>query len=99
MSKVHDMGDGRMAFHCPGCGNAHVVGVAAPAPVLWGWNGSLDAPTFTPSILTNHVAGSMGPRCHSFVTDGWIDFLADCEHGLKGTRVELPDFDAGWPNT
>jgi hypothetical protein len=29
--------------------------------------------------------------CHSFVTDGWIQFLRDCTHGLAGQMVELPD--------
>ena len=30
--------------------------------------------------------------CHSFVTDGMIQFLDDCTHDLKGQTVELPDF-------
>jgi hypothetical protein len=31
--------------------------------------------------------------CHSFVTDGRIQFLSDCTHALAGQTVELPD----WP--
>lgn len=31
--------------------------------------------------------------CHSYVTDGHIQFLADCTHHLKDQTVELPDFD------
>ena len=30
--------------------------------------------------------------CHSFVTDGKIEFLGDCNHDLCGKTVELPDF-------
>lgn len=30
--------------------------------------------------------------CHSFVTDGRIQFLADCTHALAGQTVPLPDF-------
>lgn len=30
-------------------------------------------------------------RCHSFVTDGKIQFLGDCSHALAGQTVELPD--------
>lgn len=30
--------------------------------------------------------------CHSFVTDGVIDFLGDCTHELAGQKVEIPDF-------
>lgn len=32
-------------------------------------------------------------HCHSFVTDGQIQFLTDCVHGLAGHTVPLPD----WP--
>jgi hypothetical protein len=31
-------------------------------------------------------------RCHSYVTDGRIQFLSDCTHGLAGQTVDLPDF-------
>lgn len=31
--------------------------------------------------------------CHSFVTDGKIQFLDDCTHALAGQTVDLPDFD------
>lgn len=35
-----------------------------------------------------------GPSvCHSFVTDGRIQFLADSNHALAGQTVEIPD----WP--
>jgi Family of unknown function (DUF6527) len=34
-----------------------------------------------------------GTRCHSFITDGRIQFLNDCTHELAGQTVELPD----WP--
>lgn len=30
--------------------------------------------------------------CHSFVTDGRIQFLGDCTHALAGHTVELPDW-------
>lgn len=31
--------------------------------------------------------------CHSFVTDGQIQFLSDCSHELAGQTVDLPEFD------
>lgn len=31
--------------------------------------------------------------CHSFVTDGRIQFLDDCTHELKGQTVDLPDWE------
>ena len=34
-------------------------------------------------------------RCHSFVTDGRIQFLGDCTHALVGQTVDLPDWPEG----
>lgn len=31
--------------------------------------------------------------CHSHVTDGRIQFLADCTHAMAGTTADLPDWD------
>lgn len=70
-------------FRCPGCEEFHTF------DGNWAFNGDMDRPTFTPSLIvtwTDH-------RCHSFVTDGRIQFLADCTHSLKGQTVDLPDMD------
>lgn len=41
-------------FHCPGCSYTHQIRIAPhpafPSPT-WDWNGSVEAPTFTPSVL------------------------------------------------
>ena len=29
--------------------------------------------------------------CHSFITDGRIQFLSDCTHALAGQTVDLPE--------
>ncbi|WP_454763394.1 DUF6527 family protein [Cupriavidus campinensis] len=34
--------------------------------------------------------------CHSFVTDGQIQFLGDCTHALAGQTVPLAEFPEGW---
>ena len=31
-------------------------------------------------------------NCHSFITEGMIQFLDDCTHALKGQTVALPEF-------
>lgn len=31
--------------------------------------------------------------CHSFITDGNIQFLGDCTHALAGQTVPIPDWD------
>lgn len=89
---VHGGKPGKLyAFHCPGCGHDHGFWVGNPDRPNWAFNGSLDKPTFTPSLLCNQ--SSPENRCHSFVTDGKIKFLADCFHELKGQTVDLPDWD------
>lgn len=85
----------RVAFHCPGCGCAHMVVVGTPNG--WGWNGDLARPTFTPSVLVHshptldeNDQPATTPQCHSFVTDGQIAYLGDCTHELVGQTVDLP---------
>src|SRR4051794_23121084 len=62
----------------------------------WAFNGDREKPTFRASLLIPHHDSPEGYkpilRCHSFVTDGKIEFLGDSEHELKGQTVELPDF-------
>ena len=50
----------------------------------------LDKPTVSPSLLQNFVPGII---CHSFITDGKIQYLNDCTHKLAGQTIELPEFD------
>lgn len=61
----------------------------------WSWNGDMEKPTFNPSILTKVELGDgRNFVCHSFVTDGFVQFLSDCTHGKGGTSEELLDIDA-----
>jgi hypothetical protein len=83
-------------FWCPGCKTSHSVNVnpAAGRP-CWGFNGNVDRPTFTPSVLVtmSDPDGELpDERCHSFVRDGRIQFLGDCTHALSGQTVDLPPF-------
>lgn len=90
---------GYLFFWCPGCDGAHMVGVGEGSGPRWGYNGNPDAPTLTPSVFVNapgphHYDGA--ETCHSFVTDGRIQFLNDCTHALAGQTVDLPDFDQNY---
>jgi Family of unknown function (DUF6527) len=82
-------------FDCPGCGSPHVVTTVGPH--AWGFNGSDERPTFTPSIEVTYNGSDAGKDgappavCHSFVTDGRIAFCGDSTHALAGQAVELPD--------
>ncbi len=81
-----------LGFHCPGCGYGHNVTVNPKKNGMgagWDWNGNVDAPTFSPSILVHGDLGTY-PKCHSFVKDGQIQFLTDSTHALAGQTVPLP---------
>lgn len=81
----------RIAFHCSGCEAVHEVVVSGA--YAWGWNGSEDAPTFTPSVLVQRYNGEGTlDVCHSFVRDGRIEYLGDCTHALAGQTLPLPSF-------
>ena len=42
-------------FWCPGCEEAHHITVGSPTHPNWDWDGNLDQPTFSPSILVRGV--------------------------------------------
>lgn len=39
------------------------------------------------------VQSKVNGVCHSFVTDGKIQFLTDCTHALAGQTVAIPDWE------
>lgn len=82
------------SFVCPGCLTEHPVTIKAKdSRPVWGWNGSTDAPTFTPSLLVEPDRPQ--DRCHSFIREGRIEFLSDCHHKLAGRTVDLPEWEDG----
>jgi hypothetical protein len=99
--KLRVLDDGSTGFKCPGCGYWHLLPVRPTENrPSWEFNGDYDKPTFSPSILMT-TWESISPtekrdvRCHSFVTDGKIQFLSDCTHKMAGQTVDLPDLKEG----
>lgn len=100
-------------FICPGCslrarasnpayGN-YWHAIDTNGKVKWKWNGSLELPTFEPSVLfwlehrpdedeeeKKYVDSA---RCHSFVRNGRIEYLSDSGHPLSGQTVDLPEIE------
>ncbi len=81
----------RVSFYCAGCGQLHAPEVTGPR--AWQWNGSLDKPTLTPSILARFGSRKNPQVCHSYVTDGVMQFLGDCTHELAGQAVAMADIE------
>jgi len=96
--KLRSVEGGGLMFWCPGCDCGHMVRHGDGAGPRWGWNGDAERPTFTPSVLVSYDGADAGMDgappavCHWFVTDGRIQFLADCTHALAGQTVDLGDW-------
>lgn len=88
-------------FWCPGCDSEHLV--TTEGPQAWTFDGNLDSPTFSPSVLVRtgravdptfvREEGDPPEICHSFVRSGRLEFCADSQHHLSGRTVPLPP----WP--
>jgi len=70
--------------------------IPVTGPRAWTFNGTLDQPTLSPSILVrwrewNADGSETNHACHSFVRDGRIEFLGDCTHALAGQTVDLSE--------
>ena len=98
--------DWSVFFWCPGCKRGHAIvhkqNPHNPNGPVWTWNGDVNKPTFSPSLLITYPANSEATeefkewrterRCHSFIIDGKIQFLSDSTHELSGQTVDIPDF-------
>lgn len=102
-SFLEHMGDGHEEywFECPGgCGSHRIIvkwgsksGRKGPE---WSFNGNLECPTFQPSLLVQWENETGKRVCHSFITNGKIQFCADSTHSLSGKTVDLVDAEP-WP--
>jgi hypothetical protein len=93
---------------CPACDGPHYIRTARPRGdeknqlPLWTFNGNMNSPTFSPSVLCYTVPYKDGkpiePQvrktlCHYFITAGMIAFCGDNPHKLNAQTVPLPE----WP--
>lgn len=76
-------------YGCLGCGWEHAFALKSEGG-HHEFNGDLEKPTVSPSLVQNFVPGKM---CHSFIKDGKIEYLTDCQHDYAGLTIELPDID------
>lgn len=89
-----------LEYKCPACGwHGIPVKVNVKEDNSWQWNGNLDKPTITPSV--NHYypesayeqhPGLKRYRCHYIITDGIMNFCADCTHDKSGQSIIMVDY-------
>lgn len=91
----HGVSYDTLMFVCPGCvkGGPEGYDGVHRLPVntteknpSWDWDGNLEEPTISPSILTQGYS-----RCHSFLEKGLFHFLEDSDHEYAGEYVPIPD--------
>lgn len=97
---------GRLTFWCPGCKEPHAIkhgnggwtwnGNAdkptfTPSILVSGIQTEKDdAGKWTGEWVLDAQGNTIPTICHSFVTDGRIQFLGDCTHEMVGQTVDLP---------
>ena len=74
-------------FWCPGCQETHVFTTRYQGRPSWQFDGNLEEPTFSPSLLYPDKK----PRCHLFLRKGILEYLGDCDHPLAGQQVPLSE--------
>lgn len=98
-AKLRSQEGGLVAYWCQGCESCHSIRVNATDRPSWTWDGNVDAPTFSPSVLVTYDGSDVGiddappERCHTFIRGGMVEFLGDSTHALAGQTLPLPD----WP--
>ena len=95
---------------CPGCESHHIVPIAGmnawgfngdlekptliPSVLVYGHLSFIDHNLDGEALLAD-TNKRMTPRCHTFIVDGRIQFLADCTHLLAGQTVDMLDLAEG----
>lgn len=90
-NKVQKVEGGYM-FFCDGCGHSHMFYTDPGQKAQWEFNGDLENPTFSPSLINRSTPIKGDPHvCHLFVRDGVIEYLSDCTHSFAGKTVTMED--------
>lgn len=96
-------GDGHswLSFWCPGCNSPHAIRfINAPPPppkepVIWCYDGNPITPTIAPSLRVFAIDGKES-ACHVVITNGILNYQADCKHALAGKSVAMQHFPKEW---
>lgn len=86
--KLRQLENNHVSFTCPGCGDAHTVPVG---PNGWGWNGDLNKPTLTPSLLvrSGHYADAWKPGDACWCGKDYGFECYRCHSFVRDGRIEF----------
>lgn len=91
MAKATLATDGTLMFWCPGCDESH--GIPVDGSHGWKWNGSIEMPTISPSILVKGTRALVdGKPVHWFKYEGpypaeRCDFI--CHSFVRDGKIEF----------
>lgn len=90
--------DGMYLHWCQACKCGHIYNTLREGGPNWTFNGNIEKPSFTPSMLIYDPLPDGGRRtiCHYFVTDGEIIYQPDCPHALAGQKLPLEPIPKNW---
>ena len=106
MAKAIKLEGNRVSFKCLGCDEMHTVPVGAggwgfnddvekptltPSVLVRSGHFMPSHKDTDPCWCGMPDAGFNCVQCHTFVTEGRIQYLGDCSHALAGQTIELPD--------
>lgn len=80
------------SFRCPACNCTHIVYIKGSYVPHWNWNGSMDKPSFSPSIRERGFGDNVD-QCHFFIADGKIRYLPDSTHEFGDKIFDMEDID------
>jgi len=87
--------DNGISFLCPGCGHTHAVRTDKTGTPTWHWNGSLEAPTLSPSLRVrsgHHAEGKPASECDLCAEDaryGDGPMCSVCHSFVRDGRIEF----------
>lgn len=109
VENMYGEGRGGWMFHCPACncshgpadtwtfnGNVEKPTFRPSILVKWFKYDDLDkiiGPDGKIIVGENGKVAGKDMICHSFVTDGKIEYLNDSTHALAGQTIDLPEWD------
>lgn len=105
--RVKLMNDNQVLFRCPACKENHYIKIGAwswnddldyptfsPSVLVQGIQWAKNEYPEYFNVAHANVEPGGDTVCHSFVTNGQIQFLNDCTHSLAGHTIDLPEWDA-----
>lgn len=92
---VAELQDNCLRWWCDGCEDFHLVPVnvdvrEAGAPDGWDYpRGRFVDEALEGEALTADSNKRITPRCHTFIRQGHIEYLTDCDHSLAGKTIPM----------